>query len=79
MGNVIDSDKQEQLGGMSGKYLMQAVIDTHHFITDDAAITYILLTKTGRPLLLDEPTNHLDVLRCQPTFCQSGTHFILGK
>ena len=33
---VIDSDKQEQLGGMSGKYLMQAVIDTHHFITDDA-------------------------------------------
>ena len=52
---------------MSGKYLMQAVIDTHHFITDDAAITYILLTKTGRPVTAtfsQAIAKHDDVLAC---------------
>ena len=45
VGNVVDSDKQEQLGGMSGEYLVQTVIDTHHFVTDNAAVAYVLLPR----------------------------------
>ena len=67
MGNVVDSDKQEQLGGMSGEYLVQTVIDTHHFVTDNAAVAYVLLAEACRPVTAafsQAVAKHDDVFAC---------------
>ena len=71
MGYIIDSDQKEELGRMSGEYLMQTVVHSHSFVSDDATITDIFLFQAGPPVFsgfCETIAQHDDVFRADSRF-----------